>query len=194
MGGDIQVRSTPGGGTQFWFELALPVSGVRQRQAAPERITGYAGPRRRILVVDDLPANRVILHEWLAPLGFEIVEAEHGAQALERVRAQPPDLVITDMLMPGMHGDELMARIHQLEALRSVPIIAMSAAIDEARLPVGVGHDACAFLPKPLDREQLLNEVGLQLALTWQREVAAGPDPTRHLAARSFLRAAPRRE
>lgn len=194
MGGDIQVRSAPGGGTQFWFELSLPVSGARPRQPTPELITGYAGPRRRILVVDDLPANRVILHEWLAPLGFEIVEAEHGAQALERARAQPPDLVITDMLMPGMRGDELMARIHQVQALRSVPIIAMSAAIGESRLPVGAGHDACAFLPKPLEREQLLSEIGRQLALDWRREPPVNPGLTHESAARSHSHAAPRRE
>ena len=194
MGGDIQVRSAPGAGTQFGFELALHVTGPTAGQAAPARITGYAGPRRRILVVDDVPANRALLHEWLAPLGFEIIEAEHGAQALEQVRSQPPDLVLTDILMPGMRGDEFMARIHQMDALRSVPIIAMSAATTDTRVPVGVGHDAGAFLPKPLVREQLLNEVRRQLALTWQREGPANPGPTRQPDTRSLLRAAPRRE
>ncbi|MEK8031242.1 ATP-binding protein [Ideonella sp. DXS29W] len=173
MGGDIQVHSQPGEGTVFWFELTVRELGGASLAPGAGRIAGYAGEPRRILIVDDLPANRLVLREWLAPLGFDLDEAGDGHEAVERAVAHTPDLVIMDLSMPGQGGEAAMAQIHQIEPLRSVPIIAVSAALDEAFAPVGEGQDASVFLPKPVDRDRLLLELGRLLGLSWEREAAA---------------------
>jgi CheY-like chemotaxis protein len=167
MGGDIRVRSEPGRGTQFSFELDLQV--VRSAGDGPleRRIVGYEGPRKRILIVDDMPANRLVLCDMLRPLGFDIAEAGDGKQALEQATSVRPDVIIMDLEMPVMGGTQAMARIHQVPALRDVRIIAVSATADADAVRVGPGLDADAFLAKPLDRERLLREVARQLGLEW---------------------------
>jgi PAS domain S-box-containing protein len=167
MGGDIRVCSEPGHGTQFSFELDVEV--VRSAgDGLPERhIIGYEGPRRRILIVDDMPANRLVLRDMLRPLGFDIDEATDGKQALERATSLPPDLIVMDLEMPVMGGTQAMARIHQVAALRGVRIIAVSATADADAVRVGAGLEADAFVAKPLDRERLLREIARQLGLQW---------------------------
>ncbi|WP_395704187.1 ATP-binding protein [Aquabacterium sp.] len=168
MGGDIQVRSEPGRGTDFSFELDLAL--VRAAADEPAVHPGAAvgaglggGPRARILVVDDMPANRQLLCDMLRPLGFEIDEAGDGQQALALAGQQPPDLVIMDVEMPVMGGLQAIGLMRGLPALRGVRIIAVSATVDADAVSVGPGQDADAFLAKPLDRERLLREIARQI-------------------------------
>ena len=108
MGGEIHVASEPGRGTDFSFELQLQV--VRAALGGPSAqgcVIGYEGPRKRILIVDDMPANRLVLWDMLRPLGFEIEEAADGKQALEHARAWPPDLVV---MGPGLEADAFLAK------------------------------------------------------------------------------------
>ncbi|WP_374565981.1 ATP-binding protein [Ideonella sp.] len=173
MGGDIVVTSEPGRGTVFAFELEFRISQPgASANAAETEIAGYEGPRKRVLIVDDLAANRFVMHDLLAPLGFEIDEAADGRRAVERAQAVRPDLIVMDMAMPGMSGQQAMQAIHRIESLRGVPIIAVSAAIDAAEVRAGTGGDAAVFLPKPLDRDQLLREVARLLGLTWRWRAA----------------------
>jgi CheY-like chemotaxis protein len=166
MGGDIHVASEPGRGADFSFELALQV--VRTGgPSAPRRVTGYEGPRKRILIVDDMPANRLVLWDMLRPLGLEIEEAADGKQAVERARASPPDLIVMDLEMPVMGGSRAMALMREIASLRSVRIIAVSATANADAVRIGPGLEADAFLAKPLDRERLLREIADQLGLTW---------------------------
>jgi PAS domain S-box-containing protein len=168
MGGDIHVASEPGRGAAFSFELELQV--VRTAlggPAAPQRITGYEGPRRRILIVDDMPANRLVLWDMLRPLGFQIEEAADGKQAVEHALALLPDLVMMDLEMPVMGGTQAMALMRAAAALRGVRIIAVSATANADAVRVGPGLEADAFLAKPIDRERLLREIAVQLGLRW---------------------------
>jgi CheY-like chemotaxis protein len=168
MGGDIHVASEPGRGAAFSFELALPVvRPVTGGPPAPRRVTGYDGPRKRILIVDDMPANRLVLWDMLRPLGFEIEEAADGQQALERARAWRPDLVMMDLEMPVMGGTQAMALMRATASLRAVRIIAVSATANADAVRVGPGLEADAFLAKPLDRDRLLREIAVQLGLRW---------------------------
>mgnify|MGYP005753258133 CR=1 FL=1 len=168
MGGDIQVWSEPARGTAFSFEIEFPVVEPSDADRLPDAaITGYEGPRRHILVVDDLEANRRMLRDTLMPLGFEVHEACDGRQALEHIRAQPPDLVVMDLEMPVMDGAEAMAQIRRIETARRLPVIAVSAAVNAQAVSLGGDGDAVAFLPKPLDREHLLRVVALHLGLRW---------------------------
>jgi CheY-like chemotaxis protein len=168
MGGDIRVSSKPGCGAAFSFDLELQLARpVPAGLPAPRRISGYQGPRKRILIVDDMPANRLVLWDMLRPLGFEIEEAADGQQALEHARAWRPDLVLMDLEMPVMDGMQAMRLMRASAALRAVRIIAVSATVNADAVRIGPGLEADAFLAKPLDRDRLLREISFQLGLVW---------------------------
>jgi signal transduction histidine kinase len=83
MGGDIEVVSQVGRGSVFRFDLDLPHVRDVAKQVPIARITGYIGERKRVLVVDDIAENRAVLREMLSQLGFEIIEASNGQEAVE---------------------------------------------------------------------------------------------------------------
>ncbi|HEX5682808.1 MAG TPA: ATP-binding protein [Ideonella sp.] len=174
MGGDIQVASELGRGTVFSFELEFRVVPPATATATAEaEIVGYEGPRKRVLIVDDLAANRLVMRDLLLPLGFEIDEAADGRRAVERARAINPDLIVMDIAMPVMDGRQAMAAIRQIESLRAVPIIIVSASVDAADMRAVPDLPASTFLPKPVDRELLLREVARLLGLMWRHSAAA---------------------
>ena len=168
MGGDIAVDSRPGEGSIFAFELEVPVVATSP-DAAPDELVviGYEGPRRSILVVDDLAANRAVLADMLAPLGFEVIEAASGPEGIERAAAVRPALILMDVVMAGTDGLEATRRLRRMAAQADVPVIAVSAstsASDEDRC-LAAGIDA--FLPKPIDRSALLARIADLLDVRW---------------------------
>jgi CheY-like chemotaxis protein len=178
MGGDIHVTSEPGRGTDFSFELDVEV--VRSAVEGPparHSVVGYEGQRKRILIVDDMPANRQVLWDMLRPLGFDIDEAGDGKQALARATSLPPDLIVMDLEMPVMSGTQAMASIREVATLRGVRIIAVSATAEADAVRVGPGLEADAFLAKPLDRERLLRELSRQLGLRWTMASTSAAQP-----------------
>jgi CheY-like chemotaxis protein len=169
MGGDLQVTSTRGAGSTFWFELELNTTGPRSRDSDPKPvIAGYAGPRRSVLVVDDVLESRAVLVELLEPLGFQVAEAENGAAALTMARAARPDLIVTDLAMPEVGGRELTRRLRENTDLASVPIIVISAtnSAGSQRERETLAHDA--FFTKPIDTEELLVSIAGLLGIQWE--------------------------
>ncbi|MEW6706905.1 MAG: response regulator [Pseudomonadota bacterium] len=169
MGGEIQVSSRGGAGNLFWFELefalaSLPAQGAR---ATPPRLRGYQGPRRQVLVVDDLADNRAVLVQALNMLGFDTVQADSGLAALElcSTTAQAADLALVDLVMPGLDGLQTIRRLRRQGV--AVPIIAISASAsaDDERSSLAAGADA--FLPKPVNLALLAERVGSLLGLRW---------------------------
>jgi CheY-like chemotaxis protein len=79
-----------------------------------------------ILVVDDEPDLRFVLRRIFEGAGYQVIEARHGGAALDAVAAAPPDLVVTDMMMPVMGGAELIRRLRSGSATASIPIMAVS--------------------------------------------------------------------
>jgi signal transduction histidine kinase/CheY-like chemotaxis protein len=173
MGSDIEVETEPGRGSRFAFELVLPVFDLPGPPAPPpERVTGYEGPRRRVLIVDDVPVNRAVLSQLLGDLGFEIDEAADGREGLERAQSVPPDLIVLDNVMPVMDGVTATRELRADPRLRGVPIIAASASASPEHQAASLAAGANVFMPKPLDHQLLLREVGTLLALTWRTEPA----------------------
>lgn len=107
----------------------------------------------RILIVDDEPNMRFLVRVTLERAGHVVLEAHHGAAALELVGEAPPDLVITDLMMPVMGGRALIDRLRSNPATASIPIIVLSA---NGSLQVG---DADRALNKPFDLDELLANV-----------------------------------
>ena len=123
-----------------------------------------------ILVVDDTPENLSLLGEILAP-SFGVRIANSGRRALELARAAPvPDLILLDVMMPGMDGFEVLARLRGEPRTRNVPVIfvtAMNADEDEAR---GLGLGAVDYITKPLRPAIVLARVRMQLELKRARD------------------------
>jgi signal transduction histidine kinase/CheY-like chemotaxis protein len=178
MGGEIHVDSQLGVGSHFWFELVLPLATAEQLAAKPAdasalRITAYQGPRKRILVVDDVEPNRMVLEGVLTPLGFDVFEADDGAQAVLAVDQHRPDLIVMDLAMPGMDGLEATRLIRQGQTGTSTPIVALSAHASDADRDAALAAGANAYMIKPFDRQVLLTTLAQLLNLQWVFEPQA---------------------
>ena len=86
-----------------------------------------ADNKRTILIVDDFDDTRFLLRTWLERKGFSVIEAQDGLQAVTAATTSAPDLIIMDLEMPGMDGLAATRRIRQVETLRGVPVVAVSA-------------------------------------------------------------------
>jgi signal transduction histidine kinase len=107
MGGEIRVESVVAHGSTFWFDLAAGVADASAASSssattAARRATGYTGPRRTVLVIDDEPVNRAVVVEFLDQLGFDTLEAASGHEGLVQAQSEAPSLIMTDILMPHM--------------------------------------------------------------------------------------------
>jgi len=174
MGGEIKVESKLGKGSLFWFDLTFPVVDIEEGQPIQSingRIMGYQGPTRKVLVVDDIPENRLVLFNMLQPLGFEIEDAHNGAIAVDKAREVHFDLILMDLVMPVMNGFEAIKEIRHFAP--QVPIIAISANAFERDRQRSLKIGANAFLPKPIEEEALLSLISTHLSLKWLIEEAA---------------------
>ncbi len=126
MGGQLSVSSQINIGTQFWFELALPIVDYDIATAyTRQQIIGIKGEPPKILVVDDNLANQAVLVDLLSPL-FYIESADNGREGLEKAIKWQPDVIITDLIMPEMAGLELIRQLRQSPLLKQKIIIATS--------------------------------------------------------------------
>ena len=152
MGGALSLQSVEGVGTRVQVCLQLPTSAAPvQAEQDPPAHEGTSGPLN-ILVVDDYPANLLLLERQLHTLGHRVTLAENGEIALARWQAARFDLVITDCSMPVMDGHELTRRIRSLEGERSLPAcrilgVTANAQAEERARCLASGMDECLFKP-----------------------------------------------
>ena len=118
-----------------------------------------------ILVVDDQPQNIELLEARLVPRGYEIVKAANGKEALEKVSGNNIDLILLDIIMPGMDGYEVMRRLKLQEANRNIPVIFLSALTETEQRVAGLKFGAVDFISKPYRIEELLARVHTHLEL-----------------------------
>lgn len=172
MGSQIRVNSQLQIGSEFFFEVALPLAQNWQHQqtAAVGNIISYVGRQCSILVVDDRWENRSVLLNLLEPLGFRVIEAEHGQVGLERIQQYCPDLVITDLSMPVMDGFEMLKQIRNHEAWRSLKVIVSSASVAQLDQQMSLEAGCDDFLTKPVQANDLFRCLAKHLELTWQYE------------------------
>ncbi|MGN6732354.1 MAG: adenylate/guanylate cyclase domain-containing protein, partial [Candidatus Binatia bacterium] len=113
----------------------------------------------RILAVDDNKQNLSVLERALSAAGYEVLTAQDGATALALIRSSAPDLVLLDVMMPGMSGYEVCQQIRANEATCLLPIVMLTALTDVADRIRGIESGADDFLSKPVNREELLTRV-----------------------------------
>lgn len=108
-------------------------------------------PAPQILIVDDEPFNLDYLTQELEDCGYSLSTAENGAQALAQVQAHPPDLILLDIMMPGMDGFTVLARLKADLVTRDIPVIIISASNDLPSVVKGIQLGAEDYLPKPFE-------------------------------------------
>ncbi|HEU5097572.1 MAG TPA: response regulator, partial [Roseiflexaceae bacterium] len=108
-----------------------------------------------VLVVDDEPLGRETLAALLSPLGYQLHFAANGAEALRLAMAIPPDLVLLDVMMPGMDGFEVCQHLRADASLADVPVIMLTALDDRESRLRGIEVGADDFVSKPYDRVEL---------------------------------------
>jgi len=167
---NIEVISQLGKGSTFWFEAEFyeAKNWAFSSKVSPKgTIIGYQGNRRKILVVDDRWENRSVMVNLLQPIGFEIIEANDGQEGLKMALNHLPDLIITDLVMPIMDGFEFMKELRNSPELKDVIILASSASIFESHQYKSYNAGANAFLPKPIQAEQIIELLNKYLQLDW---------------------------
>lgn len=111
----------------------------------------------RILVVDDIPDNYFLLQTVLEDEGYQVEVADNGHAALKRIEANPPDLVLLDVMMPGMNGFEVISRIRQNPALPFIPVVLITGYTESSSKGSYNKVDADCLIRKPIDFNELLN-------------------------------------
>ena len=124
----------------------------------------------RILVVDDQPANLRVVAALLSRHGYEVLSAGTGAEALPLAREQVPDLLLLDMMMPGMDGFALLAALKQDDALATMPVVFLTAAQDRDLLLRAFDAGAVDYVTKPFMPEELLARVDAHVGLKLARD------------------------
>lgn len=124
--------------------------------------------RRTVLVVDDDSRNRALVRAFLSESGCDVVEAATGELALEKLARDPVDLIVLDVLMPGIDGIETCRRIKAHAKEEFLPVLLLSGLDGQADRHLGLAAGADDFLTKPVDRRELLLRVGAFLRLREQ--------------------------
>lgn len=191
MHGDITVASTIGQGSLFTVTIQLNtrLQTEVQPQQAEQRILGLQPdqfgsiPRYRVLIVDDIESNRQVLTNLLSPIGFEVMEACNGREAIElwkkwQNEGHPPDLIWMDIRMPETNGYEATKEIKRLAETGGchTVIIAISAAAfdqDTERILSAGGDD---FVSKPFSESEIFEKMQKHLGMQYVYKDAANPD------------------
>lgn len=154
MGGTMSLDSLPGAGTTISVALIVPSRPSAQTYAVKGgNEPQLPGRKLSVMVVDDHPANRLLLSRQLAVLGHQVVEAENGLLGWQQWQQQPLDVIITDVNMPVMDGLSLTRRIRDSQTQPVIIIgLTANAQVSERERCLAAGMDECLFRPLELSR------------------------------------------
>jgi DNA-binding response OmpR family regulator len=122
-----------------------------------------AATRGRILIVDDDPNTLEILRRWLAREGYATVSADNGPACLQALGAEPVDVIVLDVMMPGMDGLEVCERLREHPTWRSIPVVLLTAKDDLETRSRGMLLGVSEYLTKPVNKLELFARLQAQL-------------------------------
>ena len=196
MNGTIELSSTPGQGSRFTVKMSLPLSEPPLQMPVPEDPETRVPEGLRILVVDDHPANLILLTSQLKNLGCEIETASEGAAAFsrwdqQRLEGSPFDLILTDCSMPVMSGEDLARAIRKREAEGQgtrVPIVGVTANAQREAVDHALASGMTQCLVKPLGLDALRHALVLASQRTEEVHEAATPVIADHTSPDAYAR------
>lgn len=165
MNGDIDVQSTLGKGTKF--TLHFPLVEAEPQVEVQRTVVDYQGRRRRVLIVDDRPANRVVLRSLLEPIDFFVDEAGNAEETFKILEHSVPDLILMDLMMPGMDGFELCKKVGEMKLARQIPCVAISAMSGDEVEERCRNAGFVQLLNKPVNLDMLLNALQRHAGVEW---------------------------
>jgi twitching motility two-component system response regulator PilH len=116
-------------------------------------------PVKKILVVDDSPTDRQYMIETLKGKGFQIVTAENGEDAISKAKSELPDLILMDVVMPGLNGYQATRQITRDDATKHIPVIMCTSKGADTDKIWGLRQGANDYLVKPVDPQALLAKI-----------------------------------
>ncbi len=171
MGGQLHVESNHGISSRFWFDIPLALSNQTLPDKKPQKreIVGFKRKKAdfKILVVDDKWENRIIINNLLISLGFNVLEASNGEEALTKAYQFSPDAIIMDIKMPIMDGIECTRRLRQYPQFEKTVIIALSANVFDKQQAETLKVGCNAFVSKPLNTDKFLQLLAEHCSLEW---------------------------
>ena len=115
---------------------------------------------RKILIVDDSPTERHVLNDMLTKAGYEVVASDNGEDAIQKARSVRPDLILMDVVMPGLNGFQATRAISRDPDTRAIPIILCTSKSQETDKIWGMRQGARDYIVKPVNRDELLAKIG----------------------------------
>jgi twitching motility two-component system response regulator PilH len=136
-------------------ELRAPVA------AAPQGSKKQDGKMsiRRILIVDDSPTERHVLNDMLTKSGYEVMASDNGEDAIQKAKSLRPDLILMDVVMPGLNGFQATRAISRDPDTRAIPIILCTSKSQETDKIWGMRQGARDYIVKPVNRDELLEKI-----------------------------------
>ncbi|BAY80581.1 integral membrane sensor hybrid histidine kinase [Calothrix parasitica NIES-267] len=187
MNSHIKVKSQVDMGSVFQFEVECPVAEDWTETSSVTRtgrIIGYTGEKKQILIVDDRWENRSLLINLLSNVGFDLIEAENGQDGLEKAIRYKPDLIISDIKMPIMHGWKLLEELRKIDDLQNTLFFFCSVSTSEMDNKKAIQAGANYFLNKPVKSKELYRILAKKLNITWRysiekivKQTASKPPP-----------------
>lgn len=168
MGGEITVDSRLGEGSSFTFEFCAPTAVVPSRPGVGEGRAVKLSERQgniHLLIVDDQRSIRTMLKQMLEPLGFTVDTVESGEAALELLKTKPTQVVLLDMVMPGLSGIETAQIIRRSYSRESIVIIGISASAFEEERKLYIDSGINAFVAKPFKEKEITDALALHAGL-----------------------------
>ncbi|HCT99876.1 MAG TPA: hybrid sensor histidine kinase/response regulator, partial [Methylococcaceae bacterium] len=165
MGGELIVSSEINKGSLFTVRLLLPNLKIEEPLIEQEKIIGYHGKRKRILVVDDNADHRMLVTSLLEPLNFRVSQAACGEDCLTFLQNNIVDLILLDLSMPGLGGIQTAKHLRQFN--NTTPIIVLSANAYPADRVQAINVGCNDFLIKPLVLKDLFDKFKFHLGLEW---------------------------
>lgn len=138
----------------------MPLTATTELTEAVNPLTEFS-----ILVVDDNPNNLAVLSDFLGEVGFEVLVARDGESALQKVDYAPPDLILLDVMMPGIDGFETCRQLQSQPHTSEIPVIFMTALADSHDKVKGLLLGAVDYITKPFQQDEVLARVRLHLKL-----------------------------
>ena len=116
-------------------------------------------PVKKILVVDDSPTERAFMVDLLTKNGFQVVTAESGEEGVTKAKAEKPDLIIMDVVMPGLNGYQATRTLPRDDDTKNIPVLMCTSKGQETDKIWGLRQGAQDYLVKPVNPEELLGKI-----------------------------------